>query len=165
VLDVVEHTEEALLVEVPDGERQLVVVRVAEPASGLVAGADELEEVVDDRGADRLGRLPRRLAEHHVVRRRQHLGDPVVVDPLAVDLAPVLDEGGLDPALQLDQSAPQLLVDLVRRHRVGDDLEDAALGRVGRLGDGGADRLVALAVGQLGAVAQFQLPPALLGVW
>ena len=117
-VDLGEGGEETLLVELAGGEREREVVPVPEAAGRLVAGPDQLAELVGHRRAHLLRRLPRGPAGGGVVARGEHGEDRVVVDGLAVDLAAERVEGGVDRGLELHDARAQLGRHLVRSERV-----------------------------------------------
>ena len=155
------------------------MVAGAERLRGLVAEAGELADPVGDLGPDLLRRLPRGAALVRVVAGAQDLGDRVVVDALAVDLAAEVVEGRLDARLELHDRAAQVGRDLVRHEGVVQDVELTAQQRVvgrrrrvARLAHGGEPERIGeeLAAGELGRGAAFvgrrrrlgvRLPPRL----
>ncbi len=130
LLHLVEGGEQSPLVELAGGQREGEVVAVAEPARRLVPETGELANAVGDLGADLLRRLPCRPPRRRVVARAQHIGDRVVVDPPAVDLAAEGVERRLDLDLELDDVPAKFGVDLVRSERVVEHVELAGHERV-----------------------------------
>ena len=96
---------------------------MAERPGGLVAESGELADVVRDRGAHRLRRLPRLAALGGVVALTKDALDRVVVHLLAADDTAVPRESRLDRGLELDDAGAQGLRDLVRQHEVAEQLE------------------------------------------
>ncbi len=130
LLHLVEGGEQPPLVELAGGQREGEVVAVAEPARRLVPETGELANAIGDLGADLLRRVPRRPPRRRVVARAQHIGDRVVVDPPAVDLAAEGVERRLDLDLELDDVSAKFGVDLVRSKRVVEHVELAGDERV-----------------------------------
>ena len=112
-----------------------------------VAQPRELADVVGDRGADRLRRLPGGTALVDVVALAQDPPDLVVVDAAPVDLAAVLREAHLDRRLELDDPRAQLGRRLLRQEDVVEEVEPAAGRPVGALARR-LDRREPLAVGE-----------------
>ena len=98
---------------------------------GLVAQPGELADAVGDLGTDLLRASHAARALGGVVAGAQDLGDRVVVDALAVDLAAEVVEGRLDRGLELDDGAAQ-----VGGHLVGHEARRGAR----RAGGGAAGR-------------------------
>ncbi len=157
LVDFVECGEQSSAVELAGGEGESEVVAVAEAASRFVPESSELAHAVGDLVADLLRRFPCCSARRGVVARAQHVGDGVVVDALAVDLAAERVERRLDLDLELDDAAAKLGVDLVRGEGVVEHVELAGDERLElvRLRPGRLDRSEGIRVAQ--QLAPFQL--------
>ena len=104
-VDVVEGGEQPVLVELAGGEREreVVAVRRARCAASLRSRASSRIRSATS-ATDLLRRLPRARRRRRVVARAQDLGDRVVVDALAVDLAAEVVERRLDRASRARRS-------------------------------------------------------------
>ena len=86
-VDVGQRREQPVFVEFAGLQCEREVVAIPEVACGLITQSSELADVSGDFGSDLLRGVPCRTSLGGIVAGAKDLGDRVVVDPTAVDLA------------------------------------------------------------------------------